>query len=78
MKYVLIQFTDGDARVYRKRAANVPRIKQWNAGRITAKVVHEDTDKDVLLAMAKLLRYEFVMKYPYEQTADYTDHDKFL
>ena len=76
VNYVLLKFADNDFRVYAKRVATKGVLKGWNeiSDTVKVEVVTEGTDKDVLIAMAKIAREAFLAQYPEEgDTVDRTD-----
>jgi hypothetical protein len=82
MNYVLVVFTDGDARVYTKKNASKTTIRVWNKLKTightddTAEIVAESTDKDALVRMAKLARHDYAMHMWGELTEEYTQVDR--
>lgn len=74
VNYVMVSFSDGDARVYLKRVASKTTVRCWNRLKDlgetedTAEIVAEGTDKERLIAMARLARHDYVAHF--EQSYD--------
>jgi hypothetical protein len=84
VNYVLVSFSDGDARVYLKRLASKTTVRCWNQLKDrgetedTAEIVAEGTDKERLITMAKLARHDYMMRFEvdYDAVADHTLVDR--
>ena len=68
INYVLVTFSDGDARVYLKRTVTKAVVRGWNKLRgkgqttVDSEIVAESTDKDALVRMANLARHEYALQ----------------
>ena len=79
VNYVMVSFSDGDAREYEKRVASKTTIRCWNQHKKrgepedTAEIVAEGTDKEMLIAMARLARHDYMMRFEadYDAVADH-------
>jgi hypothetical protein len=75
-KFVVVRFTDGDFRVYRKRIANKRKLAEYKGTHIKPEAIAENTDKEAMLAMARIAREAFVEEWPNEtDLVDRTDID---
>jgi hypothetical protein len=67
-KYRLVAFTDGDARVYTSEYVTAKMIREWNKlkdrgeTKDTARTVTQSDNKDALIEMAKMARYDYALE----------------
>jgi hypothetical protein len=71
----MVRFTDGDYRVYTKRTANKRKLAEYYGKvNIRPEKVAESTDKEAMLAMARIAREAFIEEWPNEEDlVDRTD-----
>ena len=68
-KYKLVAFTDGDARVYLSEYATSKVIREWNKlfargeTEDKARTVTQSDNKDALIEMARLARYDYALSF---------------